>query len=678
MKRELHRKSFYHFVKDFWETVEAVEFIESNLVRYLCDLFQFAIRHKLPADIKQFWISDKEYAKVVKAVKGNKIDVRTSPKQHWNINMPPRHAKSLILNIFASVWLYVVATGEQTVKIACMSHTSKLANEMNDKKQQIINSEEFKSEFPELTTLVNQSDRIIGSNLAEIYSVSMDKLTGRGLNYAILDDLVTAQTAVKQQEELRNALRFMKNTLPSRMNKSKEDAIINIAQRLGPGDVSDFIITELSDLYQTVKLQAIAEEDVSVIFPCSGEVWEIKKGESLFPERFAVEDYLNLKKQMGEASFEAQYQQNAIPTNETIIKPEMIIPMNEFDAQDILENYDQVYASHDLPVVDKKTADMHGIVIAYKKGSKLLFTDAIENHFGFLASQQLVKTLASSEEYRGLIQLIENKANGAVVIQTLQSTVPGVITIEPGSKSKSERLGAASYWMTSKNVYFLTNKLNQYSEPLKMLINRLTSFPFVKHDDVVDAFSQLVNYVFIQKSFGLFDESLSEDNYLSNRELDLITQTTYTAVIREGFEYALLKVAYDYPNDSFYIVDEMVFRGDDVIAIERMKEFSKGSRALIDATKDSILYNAFISKLRITNNSDSRTLAEQIAQINMGLALRRIRFARKCIEFRSDLDRISWDDNALANGIERLKNKERLVACLRAIIYFIKGNSDFY
>ena len=155
----------------------------------------------------------------------------------------------------------------------------KLAGEMNDRKQLIINSEEFKAEFSDVVPIVNQSERIVGSNLAEIYSVAMDKLTGRGLNYAILDDLVTAQSAAKQKEELRNALRFLQNTLPSRMNKSAEDTIINIAQRLGPGDVSDFIITNLGHLYQTVKLQAIAEEDIAVVFPCSGEVWNIKQGD---------------------------------------------------------------------------------------------------------------------------------------------------------------------------------------------------------------------------------------------------------------------------------------------------------------------------------------------------------------------------------------------------------------
>lgn len=678
IKRELHRKSFYHFVKDYWETVEAVEFIESDLMRYLCDLFQFMIRKKLPEDIKRFWMNDKEYNKVVKGIKGNKLEVRSNPKQHWNINMPPRHAKSLILNIFASVWLYAIVEGEQTIKVACVSHTSKLANEMNDRKQQIINSEEFISEFPDVQTLVNQSDRIIGSNLAEVYSVSMDKLTGRGLNYAILDDLVTAQTAAKQQEELRNALRFMQNTLPSRMNKSREDTIINIAQRLGPGDVSDFIITELDELYQTVKLQAIAEEDISVVFPCTGEIWKIEKGESLFPERFSVEDYLEIKKQTGETIFETQYQQNAIASNETVIKPDMIQYMNEYEAEDILNFPDQIYASHDLPVSEKETADFHGAVVAYKKGSRLLFVDALEKHLGFIGSQAFIKNLASTEDYRGIIQLIENKANGAVVIQTLQSSVPGVITIDPGSRSKMERLKSASYWMLSKNIYFLTNKLNQTSPAMKMLITRLLSFPFVKHDDIVDAFSQLINYIYVQKSFGLFEKSISDDNYIENTFKVEELQSTYVAVIREGFEYGLLKVGYMYSTDTFYVLDERTFRADDMIAIEEIKKFSKGSRAVIDATKNNLLYSAFISKIKILNDSDDRSLSSQIAQLNMGLASRKIKISRNCVELRNDLDRILWDDTALINGIERLKNKQRLVACLRVIVYFIKGSSEFF
>lgn len=678
IKRELHRKSFYHFVRDYWNAVEPVDFIDSKLMQYLCDLFQFIVRNKLPKDVKAYWLSDAEYKKVVKKIKGNMLEVRLGAKQHWNINMPPRHAKSLILNVFASVWLYAVAEGEQTVKVACVSHTAKLANEMNDKKQQLIDSEEFHSEFSDIATIVNQSDRIIGSNLAEIYSVAMDKLTGRGLNYAILDDLVTAQSAVKQQEELRNALRFMQNTLPSRMNKSSEDTIINIAQRLGPGDVSDFIMNELFDMYQTVKLQAIAEDDISVVFPCSGEVWEIKKGDSLFPERFSVEDYLRIKKLAGDANFDTQYQQNDISGTENIVKLDMIQYMNEYDAAEIINNYDQVYASHDLPVSEKETADMHGAVIAYKKGSTLLFTDAVETHLGFIGSQNFIKTLSSDDDYRGIIQLIENKANGAVVIQTLQSTIPGVITIEPGSRSKAERLKAASYWMTAKNVFFLTNRLNIPSPAIKLLINRITSFPFVKHDDVVDAFSQVVNYVYVQKSFGLFNESIDDDNYILTSDPVHEIKSIYTAIIREGFEYGLLKIAYGYADDTFYIIEEKTFRSDSAQAADIIKMFAKGSRVIIDATPENVLYNTFIGKLNITNNTDARSLSSQIAQLNLGLAMRRIKFSRNCIEFRGDLDRVAWDTAALSNGIERLKNKERLVACLRVIVYFLKGNAEFY
>jgi len=647
-------------------------------MRYLCDLFQFVVRKKLPEDVKEHWIGDDEYNKIVSKIKGKKLEIRLNPKQHVNINMPPRHAKSIILNIMASAWLYVVAEQENVVKVACVSHTAKLAGEMNDKKQQIIASERFRTEFTEVVPLVNQSERIVGSNLAEVYSVAMDKLTGRGLNYAILDDLVTAQSAAKQKEELRNALRFLQNTLPSRMNKSAEDTIINIAQRLGPGDVSDFIITNLGHMYQTVKLQAIADDDTAVVFPCSGEVWNIKQGESLFPQRFSVADYERLRDMMGDDNFETQYQQNDISGKDNIIKLDYIQYMNEFEAEDIINNYDHIYGSHDLPVSEKETADMHGAVIAYKKGSTLLFTDAVETHLGFVGSQEFIKTLSSEDDYRGIIQLIENKANGAVVIQTLQSTIPGVITIDPGSRGKVERLKAASYWMLAKNVYFLTNRLNQPSPAIKMLIDRITKFPFVKHDDVVDAFSQVVNYVYVQKSFGLFEESITEANFIPVGMPVHEIKQVYAAVFRKGFEYAMLKIAYNYTADVFYILAEETFRGDSNHARLKMNDFAKGARVMIDATKENDVYNSFMGKVRLTDNTDDRKLSTQISQLNMGLASRRILFDRSCVEFRSDLDRVAWDSKALVNGEEKLKADERLVACLRVIVYFVKGTADFY
>jgi hypothetical protein len=194
---------------------------------------------------------------------------------------------------------------------------------------------------------------------------------------------------------------------------------------------------------------------------------------------------------------------------------------------------------------------------------------------------------------------------------------------------------------------------------------------------VVDAFSQLVNYVYIQKSFGLFEESITEENYITNLD-DYDNATTFSSVIRDGFEYAALKMAYSYTKDTFYVLEELTFRGDSVQASEKLKNFAKGTRTTIDATKENVIYNTLVGKLNIINNTDTRSISSQISQINLGLAMNRIKLTRSCVELRGDLDRISWDDKSLQNGVERLKSKERLVACLRSVVYFIKGDSEFY
>jgi len=98
---------------------------------------------------------------------------------------------------------------------------------------------------------------------------------------------------------------------------------------------------------------------------------------------------------------------------------------------------------------------------------------------------------------------------------------------------------------------------------------------------------------------------------------------------------------------------------------------------VIDATRENVLFSIFISKLNIMKNTDKRPLMTQLSQMQVGLSMRKIKVNRECAEFRRDLDSIALDKNALQNGQEMLAGNEGSVACLRVVIYTVKGNGDF-
>jgi hypothetical protein len=316
---------------------------------------------------------------------------------------------------------------------------------------------------------------------------------------------------------------------------------------------------------------------------------------------------------------------------------------------------------------------MLGSVLAYYKDHKLLIVDCFEQRMAYNASERWVKNLTDTTPM--LTQIVEAKANGEIIIQRLQSIIPGLIAYDPKSNSKGQRLEIAVSRMVSKNVYFLLNEVNELSPNLKMLKDRLLSFPMVSNDDIVDAFSQLVIHAFEEKYFGIFTSAMSKYNVLERKPF---ISRVNAAVTREGQLYIFLKFTYDAPSDSLWILEEETFYATEFDAITRLRELTTDVRAIIDASEEQVLYNAFMGKVRgLINYSDDRALSQKMTQIQLGIGAANIKWAKECVEFKRDLAICAYDKNALKDGIERLATREGFVACLRAAVYFYKGTSEF-
>jgi predicted phage terminase large subunit-like protein len=88
--------------------------------------------------------------------------------------------------------------------------------------------------------------------------------------------------------------------------------------------------------------------------------------------------------------------------------------------------------------------------------------------------------------------LVEAKANGPAIINTLKAKIPGIIEIEPRG-SKEARVDACSPLYESGNVFHPGEGTAQHSEWVSDFEDELLRFPAAKHDDDVDAMSQYLN-----------------------------------------------------------------------------------------------------------------------------------------------------------------------------------------
>ena len=87
--------------------------------------------------------------------------------------------------------------------------------------------------------------------------------------------------------------------------------------------------------------------------------------------------------------------------------------------------------------------------------------------------------------------MIEDKANGPAVIDTLRGEISGLTPINPEG-SKESRLNAVSPQFESGNIYIPHPSIAPWIE---QYLDELCNFPFTAHDDQCDSTSQALNWM---------------------------------------------------------------------------------------------------------------------------------------------------------------------------------------
>lgn len=660
--RILYKKSFYDFVKDFWNTADPAKFIDGKLIKCYCEFFQYMCKD---------WVGYNKIDITLPKMTDNIdiIDIRQN-KHNLCLMVPPRHTKSMIFNVFGPVWLWL----SHPIKAVSVSHTGALAGQMNSKRYAIINSEKFKELFDDIILITNTSSFLKDRRGGELYSMNRNAFTGYGGDIIINDDLTNAETARKDKEEMNNAWSYYRNTMPSRINDINKCIIMNIQQRLAPNDIAGHIMNDakLFESYIFITLPAIFEKDTYVVCPISGEILFWKKGDTLWPERFG--NYEALRYQVGESIFQTQYLQKPIASDKTIIKEDMIIEKSILDTPGI-ENADIVYSSHDFPVKDKDSSDFLGSVLGYTVGSNLYIIDCLEKKMAFVRSVKYVKQL--DELYPGIIQVIEDKANGSPILQQLQDEVAGMQAFSPGTDSKIQRLESISIYMWSKNVIFVKTQFNtqtkQYelSESMKNLKQRLLNFPYVEHDDIVDAFDMLVLFVFMDKRYKVYGRAFNEQNILlvlNSKNLN------YSTIFfnKEGDIWKALDIAIEYGIETKLIVKkEIRFKADIEIGLKLLNDFSEGKKVLIDCSATDALQGMY-NKYQTIEKYNIDDFDKSVAQLNLAFSKKRVLLYKDCKLTKADIENFklskSKDDSA-----KYITTKDGFIACLRIAIKYYGG-----
>jgi len=165
------------------------------------------------------------------------------------------------------------------------------------------------------------------------------------------------------------------------------------------------------------------------------------------------------------------------------------------------DNFDEMIQSWDCAFKDKSTSDFVVEQVWGVKGADKYLLDQVRDHLSFAATVNAIRSLTMKWP-KAHTKLVEDKANGTAVIETLQHEIPGIVAVEPEG-GKEARAHAVSCEIEAHNVY-LPGAMPWVHD----FIEECAAFPVGAHDDQVDAMTQALTRIRLRRVAHLTPDML--------------------------------------------------------------------------------------------------------------------------------------------------------------------------
>lgn len=389
------------------------------------------------------------------------------------INMPPRKMKSTLASIALPAWLLGRNPNE---RIVCVSYSQELANKFSRDRKKLMNSDFYKETFATRLNPNKQTEHLLETTKnGYCHATSVGgTLTGSGGNYIIIDDPIKAADAMSQT--IRESVNdWYDNTLASRLDNKQEGVIILVMQRLHVDDLTAHLLKQ--DGWDVLSLPAIAESNEEYLLS-NGKIITRQAGEVLCPEIEALGDILNLKKTMSNYNFSAQYQQLPIPEKGNIINFE------HFKYTDSIPSNGTVFQSWDIAFKTGNNNDYTVCITGIVVEENIYITDIYRDKIDI--GKLPLEIIAQAQKYQCRNIVIEATTSTELLLQELSKRNIYPIKFNP-KDSKIVRANYANGPLEYGQVYLKSN-----APWVDYFRTEIVSFPYGRHDDQVDAFSQLI------------------------------------------------------------------------------------------------------------------------------------------------------------------------------------------
>lgn len=454
-RKERCRRSFFFFVREFWDVIIKETPIYNWHIEYLCQELQQLSTHIVERQKKPFDVI---------------------------INIPPGTTKSTITTIMYPAWLW---TQDPTLRIITNSYSINLSIEHATKSRDIIMSDKFRELFPDVQIRRDKSMKVSYENTltgARYTTSTGGTITGKHAHIIINDDpLNPGQSTSPIQIAAANE---HTKTLSTRKVDKQNTPTLTIMQRLHENDVTGYLLAKKGQHIHHINLPAEVSEHVRP------ESLKNKYIDGLLdPIRLSRSILAEARTDLGSRAYSGQYEQMPFEDGGNIVKSEWFRTISRAEYDIIKGNNPEVFFI-DTAYTANSENDPSGIIATCKIGNDLYISAAKKVYLKFPDLIRFVPKWVNQNGYtsRSTIR-IEPKANGLSVIDQLKEVTQLNVTKTPSpTDDKETRLNAASPSVESGRVILVAGTWNEE------FTTEIAGFPQRSHDEYVDLLCYAIDY----------------------------------------------------------------------------------------------------------------------------------------------------------------------------------------
>ena len=385
------------------------------------------------------------------------------------LNVPPQHGKSMAVTEALPSWYLGKFPDRSVIALAYGDDLAQRFGRRNKDKIEKYGKRLFGIEISQDKSsnvefeIKDRRGRMKSSGI-------MAGVTGNPAHLLIIDDPIKTREEAYSEVYREKLWGEWQNSIKTRLASGAK--VVIIQTRWHEDDLSGRVLDTEKHVHH-INIPCEAEED---------DILNRKPGEALFPEIGKGTEWKNAFKDSYVAS-EGMETWNALFQGRPSAQRGNIFMRDWWKRYDVLPTMYSMVMSVDAAFKDKATSDKVAITVWGKNGTNVYLVDLVNKNLGFVETIEAIKTLKAKYPLITMI-LIEDKANGSAIIQTLRREIMGIVPVEPLG-SKEARARAVTAFIEAGNVWL------PKGEPwVEEFIDQHSKFPKAKFDDLVDSTSQ--------------------------------------------------------------------------------------------------------------------------------------------------------------------------------------------